>query len=439
MRRSSRRIRSSCRSSPKARALQPPRTRASHRPQRQLRARRRPARSTQQTTPRWERPGHTSRASLRLPRPLRATAARSHNPSCRQQRAIDGAEAEAVNQSDVDQANASSASAAITDILDLGPFVDGRSTTVASSGPARADNLSLVEQIVEQTQEILPEIPNRRAATAAVRTVEARGGRKRRVRHRRRSERGRDARRKRRRPSRLRRRLTATEGRDIRVYDQGSHSVELTFRVSYRQQADRWTEAARSRARATVLTRSGAATLRSRPERNGDLRFDARGLLATLRRVPRFRHGSTTVLIVTSPGIAAVLGASTTSEATGSDATEPREGRAAQRALPPTAKPPRTVTPRPVCGSELSGTGAGVSGGGATAALATRFLSTSPDDGEIQVSANLPGASRSRRHSARHTWVAPSSASTPPNLGMSAAAGDPARSPGTSNRRSLFC
>ena len=76
-----------------------------------------------------------------------------------EQRAIDGAEAEAVNQSDVDQANASSASAAITDILNLGPFVDGRSTTVASSGPARADNFSLVEQIVEQTQEILPEIP----------------------------------------------------------------------------------------------------------------------------------------------------------------------------------------------------------------------------------------------------------------------------------------
>ena len=333
MRRSSRRIRSNCRSSPKARALQQPRTRASHRPRRQLRARRRPARSTQQTTPRWERPGHTSRASLRLPRPPRATAARSHNPSCRSSA-----------QSTVPKPRPSISPMSIRRTPRARARRSPTSSTSARSStadrprsPHRARRARTTfrssSRSSSRRRRSCPRFLNRRTATAAVRTVEARAQEAAAGRHRRRSERGRDARRKRRRRSRLRRLLTATEGRDIRVHDQGSHGVELTFRVTYGNgAADRWTEAARSRAPGDGTDASGTAPFDPGPNATETYGSTLAGF--SQRSVVFIDSGtsSTTVLIVTSPGIAAVLGASTTSEATGSDATEPREGRAGKSA-----------------------------------------------------------------------------------------------------------
>ena len=99
------------------------------------------------------------------------------------------------------------------------------------------------------------------------------------------------------------------------------------------------------------------------------------------------------MLIVASPGIAAVLGASTTSEATGSDATEPREGRASKSATSE-GEAPGGHAPT-CCGSGASGTSAGVSASGATAALVDHVYSPPPDDGGIQVPPNHlepPGA-----------------------------------------------
>src|SRR6185436_13910698 len=59
----------------------------------------------------------------------------------------------------VHQANTSDSSAAINDVVNSGPFVDGRAITAAVSGPAAAINTSVVEQSVEQTQTAPPHDP----------------------------------------------------------------------------------------------------------------------------------------------------------------------------------------------------------------------------------------------------------------------------------------
>ncbi len=73
---------------------------------------------------------------------------------------LESVAAEATNDAAIDQENVASAHAAITDVLNLGPFNAGEATTIAASGPATAENLSLVEQLVEQTQEVPIEEPD---------------------------------------------------------------------------------------------------------------------------------------------------------------------------------------------------------------------------------------------------------------------------------------